>query len=198
MTMPIAHDFAPKRSTSSFAFMVRESGARILWSLYMSARSFAIFRCSGVSIRPLPSLSTMAPPSERIIGIVNDTGLGVAAALSSMPKPHWLGRPVPRVSFVSALPTRIASSHVLGGSVTPASLRSGLLYPRPVEVRYTGMATILPFTEHASRRTAWLKSSHSSYLNCPRSATKPALASGWLSWLCAPTTRVGCRPGMRR
>ena len=53
------------------------------------------------------------------------------------------------------------------------------------------MATILPFTEHASRRTAWLKSSHSSYLNWPRSATKPALASGWLSWLCAPTTSGG-------
>ena len=29
------------------------------------------------------------------------------------------------------------------------------------------------------------------YLNCPRSATKPALASGWLSWLCAPTTSGG-------
>ena len=76
MTMPIAHALAPKRSTSSFAFMVRDSGARILWSLYMSASSLAIRWCSGVSIRPLPSLSTMAPPSERIIGIVNDTGIG--------------------------------------------------------------------------------------------------------------------------
>ena len=133
----------------------------------------------------------MAPPSERIIGIVNDTGLGVDAALSSTPKPHWFGRPVPRVSLVRALPARISSSHVLGGSANPASLRSGLIYPRPVEVRYTGMATILPPTEQASRSTAWLKSSHSSYLNCPRSATNPAFASGWLSWLCAPTMSGG-------
>ena len=78
-------------------------------------------------MRPLPSLSTMAPPSERIIGIVNDTGLGVDAALSSTPKPHWFGRPVPRVSLVRALPARISSSHVFGGSVMPASLRSALL-----------------------------------------------------------------------
>ena len=84
-------------------------------------------RCSGVSISPLPSLSTIWPPSERIIGIVNDTGFGVDAALSSQPKPHWFGRPVPRVSLVRSFPTRMTSSHVFGGSATPASLRSALL-----------------------------------------------------------------------
>ena len=127
MTIPVAQAFALKRSTSSLAFMVRDSGERILWSWYMSDKSLAILRCSGVSMRPLPSLSTMAPPRERIIGMVNDTGLGVDAVLSSTPKPHWLGRPVPRVSLVSALPAVIRSAHVLGGSVMPAFLNIAVL-----------------------------------------------------------------------